>query len=475
MPRAARSIRSASAARSAASSGRCWSSRSASITSLPLLRWDRGPNAPDQAVLIDLAEPPLLLLLHRDLAAGILLPHRPADHRRAGAVPDERGRRPRLVRLSLPADGLDRPVPCRSSAWSRATGASSMQRDAAPWTAEQASRAQALKHFLWLMVAWWTGGAWVLYFADAPTLVQRSRDLAGAARRLSLDRHPDRHDLRARRPHARAGLHLHVPVAAHPGGADRRARAQRHLPLRPRRAARLGEEERGAARARACRPATASTACNACMSARPASTSATARNLDCIQCGLCIDACDDVMAKIGRPTRLIAYDTDLNIKRRAGRRARRSTRFVRMRTVLYAAIIAAVGGVMIFTLATRTRAGDQRDPRPQPGLRAAVRRRDPQRLHGAHRSTRRCERREFALSDRRASPASLLEVVAARATGRPVRRRGRPRPDARVARARHRYADMPPRPRRRSRSISTIVSTGERAPRVDHFRAPAGG
>ena len=25
---------------------------------------------------------------------------------------------------------------------------------------------------LWLLIAWWTGGAWVLYFADAPTLVQ---------------------------------------------------------------------------------------------------------------------------------------------------------------------------------------------------------------------------------------------------------------------------------------------------------------
>jgi len=29
-----------------------------------------------------------------------------------------------------------------------------------------------LKHSIWLMIAWWTGGAWVLYFADAPTLVK---------------------------------------------------------------------------------------------------------------------------------------------------------------------------------------------------------------------------------------------------------------------------------------------------------------
>ena len=33
-------------------------------------------------------------------------------------------------------------------------------------------------------------------------------------------------------------------------------------------------------------------------------------------CGLCIDACDSVMTKVGRPTGLIAYDNDVNIKRR---------------------------------------------------------------------------------------------------------------------------------------------------------------
>ncbi len=29
-----------------------------------------------------------------------------------------------------------------------------------------------LKHSIWLLIAWWTGGAWVLYFNDAPTLVK---------------------------------------------------------------------------------------------------------------------------------------------------------------------------------------------------------------------------------------------------------------------------------------------------------------
>ena len=74
-------------------------------------------------------------------------------------------------------------------------------------------------------------------------------------------------------------------------------------------------------------------------------------NLGCIQCGLCIDACDNVMIKLGRATGLIAYDTDLNIKQRLeGKQA--FYKLVRMRTVLYAAVIAIVGGVMIYTLAT---------------------------------------------------------------------------------------------------------------------------
>jgi cytochrome c oxidase accessory protein FixG len=75
-------------------------------------------------------------------------------------------------------------------------------------------------------------------------------------------------------------------------------------------------------------------------------------NLGCIQCGLCIDACDAVMSKIGRPAKLIAYDTDLNIKRRQQGQPQRFD-IMRMRTVFYAAVIAVVGAIMLYTLATR--------------------------------------------------------------------------------------------------------------------------
>ena len=73
-----------------------------------------------------------------------------------------------------------------------------------------------------------------------------------------------------------------------------------------------------AAKARAAgQPAGDCIDCDQCVAVCP--TGVDIRNgsqLGCIQCGLCIDACDAVMAKVHRPTRLIGYDTDENIKRR---------------------------------------------------------------------------------------------------------------------------------------------------------------
>jgi cytochrome c oxidase accessory protein FixG len=94
--------------------------------------------------------------------------------------------------------------------------------------------------------------------------------------------------------------------------------------------------------------------CRQCVNVCP--TGVDIRNgldLGCIQCGLCIDACDGVMEKIGKPPRLIAYDTDLNIKRRQQGQAPRFN-LVRVRTMLYLAVITMVGGVMLYTLATRS-------------------------------------------------------------------------------------------------------------------------
>jgi cytochrome c oxidase accessory protein FixG len=76
--------------------------------------------------------------------------------------------------------------------------------------------------------------------------------------------------------------------------------------------------------------------------------------LGCIQCGLCIDACDDVMGKVGRPTGLIGYDTLQAVEARACGSKPPAVRIIRPRTLLYAAIIAIVGGAMLYQLATRS-------------------------------------------------------------------------------------------------------------------------
>jgi cytochrome c oxidase accessory protein FixG len=94
--------------------------------------------------------------------------------------------------------------------------------------------------------------------------------------------------------------------------------------------------------------------CHQCINVCP--TGVDIRNgiqLGCIQCGLCIDACDTIMSEIGRPTGLIAYDTDINGQRRKEGKPP-IYRLIRARTVLYAAIIAIVGSVMLYALATRT-------------------------------------------------------------------------------------------------------------------------
>jgi cytochrome c oxidase accessory protein FixG len=76
--------------------------------------------------------------------------------------------------------------------------------------------------------------------------------------------------------------------------------------------------------------------------------------LECISCGLCIDACDSVMTKIGRPKGLIAYDTDENVVRRWMKKSASRFHMLRPRILVYAAVFIVTGGVMVTGLLTRT-------------------------------------------------------------------------------------------------------------------------
>jgi cytochrome c oxidase accessory protein FixG len=75
--------------------------------------------------------------------------------------------------------------------------------------------------------------------------------------------------------------------------------------------------------------------------------------LECIQCALCIDACNDIMGKVGRPLNLIAYDTIAN-QEAAVRGQIAPLQIIRPRTLLYTGLIIVVSAIMLVVLLNRT-------------------------------------------------------------------------------------------------------------------------
>jgi cytochrome c oxidase accessory protein FixG len=68
--------------------------------------------------------------------------------------------------------------------------------------------------------------------------------------------------------------------------------------------------------------------------------------MECIHCTQCMDACDTVMARVGRPPGLIRYGSQDGFERRASRR-------LRPRVVLYPAALAASLGLFVWVVGTR--------------------------------------------------------------------------------------------------------------------------
>jgi cytochrome c oxidase accessory protein FixG len=193
-------------------------------------------------------------------------------------------------------------------------------------------------------------------------------------------------------------------------------------------------------------------------------------NLGCIQCGLCIDACDTVMAKIGRPPRLIAYDTDLNIERRESGQPS-AFKIVRMRTVLYAAIIALVGAIMMYSLATRQIESisviHDRNP-------VFVRLSDGEIRNGftVRILNKALESRAFALTVDGLNDMDLKVVGDTVTTGRTVIVSVGPDQTYELRALVSTYQPMPPNASIPLTFRITDVKTGQQATATDHFRGP---
>jgi cytochrome c oxidase accessory protein FixG len=316
---------------------------------LPFVRWDRGPNAPSQAVLIDFPARRFYFFFVEIwpqefyYLTGLLI---------LAAMT--------LFLMNAVAGRLWCGYLCPQTVWTDLFQAierfaqgdrrEHLRLDREPWNADRIWRT-GLKHFLWIMVAWWTGGAWVLYFSDSLQLVH---DLVTFEAPLIA--------------YAFIGLLTFTTYAL--AGWMREQVCVYMCPW-PRIQAALTDEyalnvtyryDRGEPRASLKKahalhdqglPAGDCIDCLQCVHVCPTGVDIRGgSNLGCIQCGLCIDACDAVMAKIGRPSRLIAYDTDLNIKRHQ-QGLPPVYKIVRARTVLYAVVIAVVSAVMLYAFVTR--------------------------------------------------------------------------------------------------------------------------
>jgi cytochrome c oxidase accessory protein FixG len=212
--------------------------------------------------------------------------------------------------------------------------------DAAPWGLRKIGL-KAMKHWIWLLIAWWTGGAWVLYFADAPTLVKQL-----ASFEAPFVAYASIATLTAT-TYLLAG-HMREQVCNYmcPWPRIQGALTDEHslaISYRYDRGEPRGSVKKNAALQAKGQPAGDCVDCFQCVTACPAGIDIRdGLQMECIQCGLCADACDSVMLKLGRPTGLIAYDTDANIRRREQGQAPVS-KVIRARTVLYGILIAGVG------------------------------------------------------------------------------------------------------------------------------------
>ncbi|NVN85256.1 MAG: cytochrome c oxidase accessory protein CcoG [Rhodopseudomonas sp.] len=211
------------------------------------------------------------------------------------------------------------------------------------------------KNVLWILIAWWTGGAWVLYFADAPTLVKELLTFQApmvayvwigilTATTYLFAGHAREQVCIYMCPWPRIQAALTDEWALNV--TYRKDRGEPRMSVK--KAEQLRQHDQAAGDC---------IDCHQCINVCP--TGVDIRDgiqLGCIQCGLCIDACDSVMQQVGRPAGLIAYDTDINAERRlAGKPP--VFRPIRARTLLYAAVIAIAGSIMIYALATRSAIG----------------------------------------------------------------------------------------------------------------------
>ena len=221
-----------------------------------------------------------------------------------------------------------------------------MRLDGAPLSFDKLWR-KIGKHAVWLGLAFGTGGAWIFYFHDAPSLIRTF--WVGTAPMtayvscivLTLTTY-------VFAGHMREQVCVYMCPWPRIQGAmlDDQSfqvtyRYDRGEPRGPHKKAETWEGRGDCID------------CNQCVVVCPMGIDIRdGSQLECINCGLCVDACDAIMDKVGRPRALIAYDSDAAVAAHSrGEIPRR--RLVRARTVYYGVALIVVSGLMAWGLAAR--------------------------------------------------------------------------------------------------------------------------
>jgi cytochrome c oxidase accessory protein FixG len=310
----------------------------------PWIRWDRGPNLPDQAVLVDIANRRFFFFMieiwpHEFyFVAGLLI--------MAGLG---------LFLFTSAAGRVWCGYACPQTVWTdlfilverwvEGDRNARIRLHRQPWNWEKLIK-NGIKWWIWLLIGLATGGAWIFYFTDAPTLL---RDL------VTFQAHPA----------AYITMLILTFTTFFFGGFAREQICIYACPWPRIQAAMMDEdtltigyrEWRGEPRGKQSVEGNGDCIdCMACVNVCPMGIDIRdGQQLACITCGLCIDACNDVMDKIGKPRELIGYMalTD-ETRERAGQPAKSVWSHVfRPRTVLYTVLWAGVGVGLVVALFLR--------------------------------------------------------------------------------------------------------------------------
>ena len=311
---------------------------------VPWIRWDRGPYLPDQAVLIDFPSRRFywffLEIWPQEFyyITGLLV---------LAALA--------LFLVTALAGRVWCGYTCPQTVWTDLMIAvervfqgdrnARMRLDKSPWTTEKIWRKGAT-YVTWLLIAVATGGAFVFYFADAPTL---ARELVTFEAPLV----------------AYVFIGVLTATTYVLGGIAREQFCTYMCPW-PRIQGAMFDRDSLLISYRAWRgePRGAHKAgqgwegrgdcidCQQCVAVCPAGIDIRdGPQLECIQCSLCIDACNEIMDKVARPRGLIAYDTVRDLE--AAGKERLPIKLLRPRVVLYAAAMVLVGAIMLTALVLR--------------------------------------------------------------------------------------------------------------------------